>query len=112
MPKTETNQKPKRQFKWVEAEHPTIYSNQMGVGMTPFDIAIVFGEVTGAEAGLVTGVPRVKILLSPEQASNLAKLLAVSVEAFAKANGPIRTSGAVDQNEIAQQLQTQSSKLN
>ncbi len=64
-----------KEMKWKEQDYPTVYANLMGVGMTPFDIAIVFGEVGDSTATEVIGIPRLKLLLAPEQAANLQKIL-------------------------------------
>jgi hypothetical protein len=40
--------------------------------------------------------PRVKVLLAPEQAANLAKLLNSVLDQYVKNNGQLRTSGKVD----------------
>lgn len=94
-------------MKWKEQEFPTVYANIMGLGMTPFDMALVFGEVGDSTATEVTGIPKVKILLSPEQASNLMQLLGVALKKFVENNGQLRTAGAVNIVEISKQLDAQ-----
>ena len=98
-------------MKWKELEHPTVYSNMIGVGMTPFDINLIFGEVVESDGNTVTGAPRVKILLSPEQVANLQKLLSVTMNAYTKANGPIRTAGAVEIAELTEQIEAAMPKV-
>lgn len=98
-------------MKWKEQDYPTIYVNMMGLGMTSFDIALVFGEIGDASPTEVTGIPKVKLLLSPEQASNLKSLLEVTLKNFVENNGPLRTSGAVNLEEIANQLNDKKVKL-
>ncbi len=93
--------------KWKEQECPTVYSNIMGFGMTPFDIALNFGEIGESTTTEVIGVPRVKVLLSPEQASNLMQLLGVALKKFTENNGQLRTAGAVNIVEISKQLDAQ-----
>jgi hypothetical protein len=44
-------------------------------------------------------------MLAPEQAHNLMTLLSVAVESYAKTNGALRTSGAVDVGEFAKQME-------
>lgn len=114
MRKIEMPQQEKRtlEFQWKDGEYPTVYSNQIGVGMTPFDLAIVFGEVQNSDEATVTGIPRVKILLAPEQASNLIQLLTVALEHYSNANGPLRTSGAVDPVELQARIERQNKKVN
>jgi len=105
MPKVDAAKVKRRIAKWKEGEFPTVYCNMMGIGMTPFDINIIFGEVVEGDETSLTGVPRVKILLAPEQAVNLMKLLSVAVDAYVKANGSIRTAGAVDVVEMSGQFE-------
>lgn len=93
--------------KWRDQEFPTVYANMMGIAMTSFDIGIVLGEVHEATPSLVTGTPRVKVLLTPEQASNLAKLLSVALESYVEANGRIRTGGAVNVDDFKKHLEAQ-----
>lgn len=90
--------------KWKDQEHPTVYANLMGFGMTPFDLSIIFGEVGDATPEHVTGIPRVKVLLTPEQASNLATLLGVALSTYVTNNGQLRTSGAVNVEDFTRQL--------
>ena len=80
--------------------------------MTPFDIAIVFGEVLETDETTVTGIPRVKILVTPEQAWNLKQILEVTLAHFANANGPLRTSGSVDPVELSDRLKKQTKSVN
>lgn len=86
----------KRTAVWETKDHPTVYANMMGIGMTPFDIGIIFGEVIKSDETTLTGTPKVKVLMTPEQAQNLIKLLGVAVSAYEQSNGAIRNSGAVD----------------
>ncbi|MGP8258784.1 MAG: DUF3467 domain-containing protein [Acidobacteriaceae bacterium] len=79
-----------------DIEHPTVYSNIIGIGSTPYDIALMFGEVTSSTDTTVEGTPRVKVLLSPEQASNLAMMIKTVLENFVENNGPLRVKGAVN----------------
>ena len=102
---TTTSQKTvKRIAKWKEVDFPAIYSNMMGIGMTPFDINIIFGEMAESDENTITGRPLIKLLLAPEQAANLMKLLSVALDAFARTNGTLRTAGAVDLQETTEQM--------
>lgn len=112
MAKTEPVKAIKRVAKWKEVEVQTVYANMMGIGMTPFDINIIFGEVAETDADSLTGVPKIKILLAPEQALNLIKLLSFAVDAYVKSNGTMRTSGAVDVGELSVQLEALTKKVN
>ncbi len=82
----------KQETTWKEREHPSIYANLVAFSMTPYDISLLLGEVESASATEVIGVPRVKLLLSPELVAKLAQVLALAVEAFARTNGPLRGS--------------------
>ena len=81
--------------KFKEIEYPTVYSNMMGIGMTPFDIAIVFGEVDHATTDEVLAIPRVKVLLAPEQAANLLQMLGAALTKFSENNGNLRQLGRI-----------------
>ena len=94
-------------MKWKEQDYPTVYANLMGFGMSPFDIALVFGEIGDSTVSEVTGIPKVKVLLSPEQAANLAKLLGVAIATYVQNNGQLRTAGAVSLDDINSQLSAQ-----
>lgn len=94
----------KRIAKWKEIEFPAIYANMMGIGMTSFDINLIFGEVLESDEKTLTGRPLVKVLLAPEQAANLVKLLSIALESYATTHGTLRTSGAIDVKEITDQM--------
>lgn len=75
---------------------PVFYTNVGSVQSTPFDIQIIFGEVTQL-AEQVLGVARARIVMSPEYAVLLAKILNMRVEAFKKQHGALRNlASAVD----------------
>jgi hypothetical protein len=94
-------------LKWATQEFPSVYANVMGFGMSPFDISLVFGELGEANPTSVTGIPRVKVLLSPEQAANLMKLLALAIESYTETHGQIRNAGAVDVEQLKAQMEAQ-----
>jgi hypothetical protein len=98
--------------RWKEQEYPTVYSNLMGFGMTPFDINLIFGEVDSATTTEVVGIPRVKLILTPEQAANLYKMLGVAVQAFVANNGALRSVGAIDVDSISKQVEDLKTKVN
>ena len=81
-------------IEWLKDQHPSVYSNIMAVGITPFDLSIVFGEVAGANPASVMAKPLVKVLISPEQASILMQILQQSLRTFVEGNGPLRPVGA------------------
>lgn len=96
-----------RVMRWKDADFPTVYANLMGFGMTPFDISLLLGEVGESTDTEVVGIPRVKVLLSPEQANNLHKLLGLALTKYVETNGALRTVGAVDLDELNKQVEQQ-----
>jgi len=96
--------------KWKEQEFPSVYANIMGFGLSPFDITLIFGEIGETTPTEVVGIPKAKIILSPEQAANLIKLLDLGLSTYVQNNGPLRTSGAVDVELLASQVKAQSVK--
>jgi hypothetical protein len=96
--------------KWKEHEFPSIYANIMGFGLSPFDISLTFGEISEATSTEVVAIPKAKVILSPEQAANLIKLLELGLSTYVQNNGQLRTSGAVDMEILAGQVKAQSGK--
>lgn len=90
--------------KWKELDYPSVYANVIGIGLTPFDINLIFGEIGESTPTELSGIPKVKILLAPEQAANLMKLLSLVLETYREGNGQLRTAGAVDVDNIQAQL--------
>jgi hypothetical protein len=78
--------------KWKEIEFPTYYANIMQMGLTPFDISVTLGEVFTASPAEVLSTPRVKIILSPEQTSNLIQMLTAALQAYQSQYGHLRPS--------------------
>ena len=96
--------------KWKEHEFPSIYANIMGFALSPFDVTLIFGEIGEATPTEVVGIPKAKIILSPEQAANLIKLLQLGLSTYVQNNGQLRTAGAVDMELLASQVKAQSGK--
>jgi hypothetical protein len=97
--------------KWKEQEIPSVYANIMGIGMSPFDITLTFGEVGDSTPTEVMANPRAKVILSPEQAANLIKLLNFALTTYVENNGQLRTSGAVDIELFSSQVKAQLAKV-
>jgi len=95
---------------WKDEAFPTVYSNLIGFSLTPFDISIMFGEVGEGTHTEIKGTPKVKVLLSPEQASNLMKLLGVAIKSYVEANGLLRAGGAVNIDDLQKQMDVQKTK--
>ena len=77
----------------------------MALSMTPFDISVTFGQISTASLTEVVADAKAKIILSPEQASNLMKLLMVAVAKYTSGNGALRISGALDEEAFAKSLE-------
>jgi hypothetical protein len=99
-PKLPTGQ----QVKWEAVPFPSVYANIMQLGLTSFDISFTFGEIGSATASEVQAVPKVKVILSPEQALNLSKLITASLETYTRHNGALRAGGALNIEEVNKQL--------
>lgn len=99
-------------MKWKDQEYPSVYANIMGLGLSPFDISLIFGEIGESTPTEVLATARVKVILSPEQASNLMKLLDAAITTYVQNNGQLRAGGAVNPEEINNQLEAQRNKQN
>jgi hypothetical protein len=93
--------------KWKEQEAPSVYANIMGFGMSTFDISLIFGEIAEATVTEVTAIPRAKIILAPEQAANLMKLLGLALTSYVENYGQLRTAGAIDMDQLQAQIAAQ-----
>ena len=82
-----------QKIEWKEEQFPSIYSNVVSVGVTPFDIFILLGEVESATPSSVKAKPRVKVIVSPEQASILMQTIQQALAKFVEGNGPLRPAG-------------------
>jgi Protein of unknown function (DUF3467) len=68
----------------------TVYANNLGIGMTVFDIVVTFGEVVGVRDGRAVIQQRVKIIMSPLLAKIFTRNLSESVSDYEKQFGEIR----------------------
>jgi hypothetical protein len=94
--------------KWKELEAaPHVYANIIGFSMSAFDIHLIFGEIGESTSSEVTAIPKVKVFLTPEQASNTMKLLGIGVDNYVSRYGALRTSGAIDMDNIKDQMKAQ-----
>jgi hypothetical protein len=92
--------------KWKDdAAFPLVYANLMGFTLTAFDIGILLGLVGDSTPTEVTGIPQVKIVLAPEQAENLMRLLGLALETYVSQHGPLRKSGAVNLADLQKQIE-------
>lgn len=92
-------------IKWIESDLVSNYANIMALSMTPFDISVTFGQIGVASQTEVEASAKAKIILSPEQASNLMKLLTVAVGKYVSGNGQLRASGAVDEEAFSKAVE-------
>jgi hypothetical protein len=93
--------------KWQKLEIPPVYANIIGFGMSGFDIHLLFGEIGESTSSEVTAIPKAKVFLTPEQASNTMKLLGVALDDYVARYGPLRTAGLVKVADIKAQIETQ-----
>jgi hypothetical protein len=70
----------------------TVYANHLGLGMTVFDFAVLFGEALGVKDGRTVIQQRVKVLLSPMLAKIAARYLSEGVAQYEKQFGEIKES--------------------
>src|SRR5438270_12732900 len=70
-----------------------VYANNVAIGTTPFDMRIIFGEVTdvGAETRKVTIEQNVQVTMSWAEAKLVAKFIERHVQAYEKKNGTLTT---------------------
>jgi len=97
--------------KWKAQDTPSVYANIIGFGMSGFDIYLLFGEIGESTSSEVTAIPKVKVFLTPEQASNTMKLLGIGVDSYVERYGALRTSGAIDLDNIKDQMKAQKAAL-
>ena len=90
--------------KWHEDKMVIYYSNLIGISMTPFDIGIVFGQVASATQSQIDGLGLAKVLLSPEQAQNLVKLLMISLAKYVTNSGELRAAGEINEEAFLEEL--------
>jgi hypothetical protein len=82
-----------QKIEWNDEQIPSVYANVMAVGITPFDISILLGEVESASASIVKAKPRVKVIVSPEQASLLMQTIGQALAKFIEGSGQLRPVG-------------------
>jgi hypothetical protein len=90
---------------WNEEKQLVFYSNLMGLSLTPFDIGVIFGQIGNATATDIEGLVQAKILLSPEQAQNLIKLLSIALRRYVEGNGQLRTGGEINEEAFLKELE-------
>ena len=68
----------------------TVYANNLALGMTAFDISIIFGEALGVKDGRTVIQQRVKVMMSPLLAKLLARSVTESVAQYEGQFGEIK----------------------
>jgi hypothetical protein len=68
---------------------PTIYSNNVALGPSNFELRLFFGEMGGVTPERILIKQHVEIVLSWVEAKILSHFLRQQIEAFEKKNGPI-----------------------
>ncbi len=102
-----TDQKPApvQQVTWKQSDAPSVYANIMAFALSQFDISLFFGQIESGTPTELVAATQVRVQLSPEQAANLVKMLNVAIDGYTKANGALRTSGAVDVSALTALLE-------
>jgi hypothetical protein len=71
-------------------EYRSVYANNVALGISAFDISLVFGEIMGSEDGKTVNVEqRVRVTMSPQHAKALVMVLAENLHNYEKNIGPI-----------------------
>jgi hypothetical protein len=74
--------------------YATIYSNNIQVGMSFFDLRIQFNDVIAASKESISIEELATVVLAPEQARDLLAALQKSLEQYEERFGPLRPSPA------------------
>jgi hypothetical protein len=78
-----------------------VYTNNASLNITAFDVQLVFGEMTDANAeGQLTVERKVKITMSPQHAKVLTVLLARNISKYEDQFGPISLDTENVVNEV------------
>ena len=88
---TEADPKPQRK---VEYRPPAgglfhVYSNNVQMASTGFDVKVIFGEVAEVTDDKVIVEQRVQVAMTWVEAKIVADFLRVNIEAYEKLNGPM-----------------------
>lgn len=74
------------------ADHKTIYSNVIRTAISPFDIRLVFGQVTDTVPGTFATQTEdlASVIVAPEEAKALIPVLQQAIDHYEKVYGTIR----------------------
>ena len=78
------------------SQAPVFYSNIALVIGSPFDIQVVFAEIAKVTEEELVANARVRVIMSPEQAVLLHRLLGSRIQGFVREQGPLRGIIEVD----------------
>jgi uncharacterized protein DUF3467 len=72
------------------ADFITVYSNSMSMESTFNDFKLVFGQIAEATPERLVTDEKVAVIMSPEEAKSVAKVLVRQLKVYEKMFGPIR----------------------
>jgi hypothetical protein len=67
----------------------SLYTNNIGLSMSTFDLSLIFGELTEATAEIATVERKARVTMSHLQAKILLAVLAQQLQVYETQNGPI-----------------------
>lgn len=73
-----------------DENYKTIYSNWVQAGRTPWDVALVFGNVREIQPGETAILELINVTLTPALAKALINTLAATVKEYERENGEIQ----------------------
>ena len=91
--------------------HRTIYINSTRMGISPWDIRMIFGQVVDSGTGTVVTQDEATIIMSPAQAKAVAENLNTTVAEFEKLFGEISNPMKSIQSAIVQTVEPAQKKL-
>ena len=97
-----------REVPMTESDYETIYSNYIGVEATPFDVALMFAEIDNNRSGdgQIIAIPKVKVIMAPEQAANLMRMLQEVLNKYIQRTGVLRQAAIQADLEANSEVQS------
>lgn len=94
----EASLKPQRQMEYrtPTAGLPRVYSNNVQLATTSFDVRIIFGEVVDVLPEKVVVEQNVQVTMSWAEAKIVADFLQANIKTFESLNGPIELPKTLD----------------
>lgn len=92
MPEIEIAPKPQRtpEYRIPPGGTPQVYSNNVQLATTSFDVRIIFGQVADVSDDKVMVDQHVQVTISWLEAKLLADFLRANIEAYEALNGPLK----------------------